>query len=593
MNAASPSAPPMSETAKEKLAAVFAHARRAMVAVAVVSAVLNVLLLSGSLYMMLVYDLVLPGRSVPTLVGLALMVLVAYAFQGTLEYVRSRVLLHFSALVDVDINRDVHSLVGMLARMQNATDAMQPVRDLDQLRTFLSGPGPSAIVDLPWMLFFIVILFLLHPYLGITVLIGGAILVFMTFLTEKLTKDRTQDLVKYNSARLTLAETTRRHAESLSALGMMDRIGARWSTASEQYLGAQDKLNGVSSTLSNLTKILRMVLQSGVLTVGALLVLADQATGGVIFASSILSSRALAPVEGAIANWRGFVAARQSWARLKALIGAMPQRTDVDMLPAPVADLAVEDLSLGPPGTGRATVQGVRFRAQAGQAVAILGPSGCGKSSLVRGLVGIWPLTGGHVRLDGADLEQWPAEVLGKYVGYLPQNVELIEGTVAENIARFDPDANSERVIAAAQLAGVHDLVLHLPDGYNTQVGPDGRSLSGGQRQRIGLARALYGDPFLLVLDEPNSNLDNEGEAALARAMAHSCARGAVVVVVAHRPAVLDAVDLVLLMKDGRAVAFGPKEQLVPHLLPNRKADEAQPAAPAPAPPASPSASVH
>lgn len=563
------------EIAQQRLNLILQHARRAMIATFVLSAALNILLLSGSLYMMMVYDMVLPSRSVPTLVGLALLVLVAYAFQGVLEFIRSRVLLHFSAAVDIDLSSDVHELICLLSRTQADMDSLQPMRDLDQLRQFLAGPGPSALVDLPWMLFFIVILFLLHPYLGLTVLVGGAFLVFLTFLTERLTAEKNKRLLILAGARQQVAEVSRRHAEVLTALGMQGRVAERWKRSSGQFLAAQERLNFIANSLSNLTKILRMVLQSGVLTVGALLVLEEQASGGVIFASSILSSRALAPVEAAIANWRGFVGARQGWARLKALILAMPPATTGDILAAPEQTLAVENVTLGPPGTQHLTVQGVTFGLSAGQAVAILGPSGCGKSTLVRALAGIWPLAAGAVRLDGADLAQWPAETLGRHIGYLPQNVELIAGTVAENIARFDPAARSEDTIAAARLAGVHDLILHLPEGYNSQVGADGRALSGGQRQRIGLARALYGNPFLIVLDEPNSNLDASGEEALASALADVRARGAIVVAVAHRPSLLQSVDLVLLMRDGRAVAFGPKEKLLGNLLPDRRQENA------------------
>lgn len=570
------------DAAKQRLGLILLHARKAMIATFVLSAVLNVLLLSGSLYMMMVYDMVLPSGSIPTLVGCAILVLIAYAFQGVLDYIRSRVLLHFSAAVDVDLSSDVHKLMGIMARTQTQMDSLQPMRDLDQLRQFLAGPGPSALVDLPWMLFFIIILFLLHPYLGITVLIGGAILVFLTFLTERLTSEKNQKLMALAGARQMVADITRRHAESISALGMEGRVAARWRVTSGQFLAAQEKLNAIANSLSNLTKILRMVLQSGVLTVGALLVMDQQASGGVIFASSILSSRALAPVEAAIANWRGFVGARQGWARLKTLILAMPELPSADMLPPPDKLMEAEDVTLGPPGTDRLTVQGVKFGLRAGEGLAILGPSGCGKSTLVRALAGIWPLKSGAVRLDNADLTQWPPDTLGRYIGYLPQNVELITGTVAENIARFDPDAISEDVIKAAKLAGVHDLILHLPDGYNSQVGPDGRALSGGQRQRIGLARALYGDPFLIILDEPNSNLDAQGEEALASAIADVRARGAIVIAVAHRPSLLASVDLVLLMKEGKSIAFGPKEKLVGHLLPDsrpQRAAEQPPAA--------------
>lgn len=554
--------------ARAKLDAIRGHAKRAVMSIAVVSAVLNILLLSGSLYMLLVYDMVLPSGSVPTLFGIALMLLVAYAFQGVLDFIRARLLIHFAAAVDVDLARETHSMIRLLSRTQARADSLQPMRDLDQVRSFLSGMGPTALVDLPWILFFMVILFLLHPYLGLTVLVGGLILIYLTYLTEKMTSPRAQQLSTFNARRMVEADTARRHAEPLRAMGMESRMADRWVKAGEQFLGAQEQLSSVSATLSNITKVMRMVLQSAILTVGALLVIAGEATGGIIIASSILGSRALAPVESAIANWRSFVSARQSWTRLRDLLLATPDDETVDILPRPSQLLAVEEATLGPPGTDLRTVEGVSFSVRAGHAVAVLGASGSGKSTLVRALTNIWPLESGAVRLDGAELDQWPPDTLGRHVGYLPQNVELIGGTVAANIARFDPQATPEKIIAAARLAGVHDLILRLPDGYNSDVGTDGRALSGGQRQRIALARALYDDPFMIVLDEPNSNLDTEGEEALAKAVRHVCDRGGIVILVAHRPSILAAVDNVLLMRDGQAVAYGPKQKIVPQLLP-------------------------
>lgn len=535
-----------------------------MIAIGVLSAVLNILLLGGSIYMMLVYDMVLPSGSLPTLFGLAALLLLVYLVQGVLDFLRGRILLHFAAGVTVELNRDVHALVGLISRLHNTADGLQPVRDLDQIRGFLSGLGPTALVDLPWILFFGGLLFLLHPYIGLTVLGGGTALIALTLLTERLTNGRNNELTTLNATRMQVAETTRRHVEVIAANGMQQRFEDMWSAASTRHLDSQEKLSGAVSALSNLTKMLRMLLQSGVLTVGAILVIDHQASGGVIFASSILSSRALAPVEGAIGNWRGFVAARQSWARLKAMLQSRPEPVAVDMLPAPHATLSVDGLFLAPPGARSMTLQGIDFRLKAGDALAVLGPSGSGKSSLVRAIAGVWPLLQGHVRLDGADITQWPPDRLGAYLGYVPQNAELIAGTIAQNIARFDPAAPAERIVEAARLAGVHDLIVHLPDGYNSEVGVDGLNLSGGQRQRIALAQALYGDPFLIILDEPNSNLDLAGEQALADAIAHSRARGAIVVVVAHRPSVLSSVNLVLLLNAGRAQAFGSAEQLVP-----------------------------
>jgi PrtD family type I secretion system ABC transporter len=552
----------------EKLKAILRDSRKAMVGIGVLSVALNVLLLSGSLYMMMVYDMVLPSRSVPTLFGLAVLVLIAYVFQGVLDFIRSRLLIHFANAVDVDLNRDVHALIIMLGRKQAAGDATQPMRDLDQLRSFLSGAGPSALVDMPWMLFFIAVLFLLHPYLGITVLVGGAVLVTITYLVEKMTKEPSAQLMEWNTRRLLEAEAARRHAEVFTAMGMQQRMGDRWVATSQTMLAAQGRLSAVVNGMGNLSKISRMVLQSAVLTVGALLVMKQMATGGVIFASSILSSRALAPLESIIGNWRGFISARQSWARLHKWLAEMPDTEKLQWLPAATNKLELQSVTLGPPGSSEPTVRGVSLLVKAGEGVAILGPSGCGKSTLVRAITGVWALGDGHVRLDGAAIEQWPAQEWGRQIGYVPQNVELLEGSVAENIARFDPQATSDAVVEAAKAAGVHDLILKLPKGYNTHVGREGQTLSGGQKQRIALARALYGDPFLIVLDEPNSNLDEEGDQALMGAIRQARARGAIVIAVAHRASILQAMDLVVLMQEGRLIGFGPKERMVPHLLP-------------------------
>lgn len=554
------------ELLRSRLTRVLAHTRRTLIAVGIISAVLNVLLLGGSIYMMLVYDFVLPSRSVPTLVGLAVFVTVIYAIQGLLDFIRSRLLMHFGAALDTDLSPDVFRIVSMLARTPMDGDPLQPVRDLDQLRAFLGGPGPSTLADLPWMFLFIGFLFMLHPYLGLTVLFGGVVLIVMTYLTERLTVEKSKQMQAVSNRRIKIADVTRRHSEAIVANGMEERICASWLDASRTYLAAQEQLTGVASRMGSITRMLRLLLQSGVLTVGALLVIEQSATGGVIFASSILSARALAPIEGAIANWRSFVSARQSWARLKAMVGMLPENPSPNLLAAPTQTLRVENLSVAPPGSERRTVISATFGVDAGSAIAVIGPSGSGKSSLVRALVGVWPAIGGTIRLDGADLSQWNRQELGLHIGYVPQSVELIEGTIAQNIARFDPDADAEVVVAAAKEAGVHDLILQLPNGYNTSVGPDGQALSGGQRQRIALARALFGRPFLIVLDEPNANLDSVGDEALSQAILAARARGAIVVTVAHRPSVLGAVDRILIMRDGHAVGFGPRDQILAKL---------------------------
>ena len=551
--------------AQSELGQILAQSRAAFIAVAVISAVLNVLMLAGSIFMMLVYDSVLPSRSVPTLVGLLIMIVVVYLFQGVFDVVRGRMLSNVGATVDRGLGARIHEMIGKMAlRVRSQGDGLQPVRDLDNVRTFLASAGPAALIDLPWMLFFILVLFLLHYWLGITVLIGALVLVAITFATERMTREPTKQVTMTTGQRSQLAETSRRHAEVFQAMGMGPRMTKRWVRVSDHNLAAQQQLTNVGSTLGGSSKIARLFLQSLVLAVGALLVIDNEATGGIIFASSIL-------------------AARQSWARLQQWMKELPAEGEVQQLPPPTSTLSVEALSLAPPGANRLTVDGVTFLARAGEAIAVIGPSGSGKSTLVRGICGIWQPVRGTVRLDGAALDQWSNEDLGQHLGYLPQNVELLDGTVAENIARFDPAAASDAVIAAAKLAGVHDLIVRLPEGYQTPVGVDGSSLSAGQRQRIALARALYGDPFLIVLDEPNSNLDADGETALAEAVNSARARGAIVVLVAHRQSILSVVDNILYMRDGRALAYGPKEEVMRKLTgnepPKKIAGQAAPAA--------------
>jgi ATP-binding cassette subfamily C protein len=546
------------------LASLLPTLRRALFGIVLLSTFLNILLLSGSIYMMLVYDLVIPGRSLPTLTGLLILVVIAYAFQGLLEAIRGRLLVHMASNVDVELEERAHGLVASLSRLAPHQDANQPVRDIDQVRSFLSSAGPTAFADLPWVLFFVAVLFLLHPYLGITVLIGALCLIGLTMLTEQVSRPATESLVNLNRERQQVIETTRRHADVIHAMGMQHRLRSQWRAANTAYRGGHVRLASTVAELGTAGKVFRMLLQSIVLSVGALLVLSGKASGGVIFASSILSSRALAPIELVIANWRGFVGARQSWFRLIHAFEVNDKDTEPKLpLPSPSRQLSIEGLTLVPAGGSVATVRNVSMIAFAGEAIAVLGPSGCGKSTLLRGLAGILPAASGDVRLDGATFGQWSQDVLGNHIGYLPQNVELLPGTVADNIARFEPDAPPQLVIAAAKQAGVHDMIQHLPDGYNTDVGVGGSRLSGGQRQRIALARALYRDPFLILLDEPNSNLDQEGELALIDAVRTATARNAIVIAVAHRQSILAAMHNVLVMGDGVAQNYGPLSSML------------------------------
>jgi ATP-binding cassette subfamily C protein len=432
--------------------------------------------------------------------------------------------------------------------------------------------GPSAFFDLPWLPLYLAICFAFHVMLGVTALVGAIILVSLTVVTEYLSRQPARAAIGLAARRNDLAAASRRNAEVMVAMGMAGRLGKRWSEANARYLAGNQNASDVSGGLGAIAKVLRMMLQSAVLGVGAYLVIHQEATAGIIIAGSILSARALAPVDLAIAHWKTFVAARQSWHRLNRLLDQMPPRSTPTQLQTPTSRLSVEAVSMVAPGDQRPIIHDVTFALVAGQGLGVIGPSGSGKSSLIRALVGVWTPARGKVRLDGAALDQWSSDALGRHIGYLPQDVELFTGTVAQNISRFDPEARSDDIIAAAKEAGVHEMIIKMRDGYNTEVGEQGSALSAGQAQRVALARALYGDPFLVVLDEPNSNLDTEGDEALTRAVRAARERGAVVVVVAHRPIGIEGVDQILVLKDGRMQAFGPKEQVLAQVLQPRVA---------------------
>ncbi|WP_288409988.1 type I secretion system permease/ATPase [uncultured Sphingomonas sp.] len=549
-----------------ELRAAMSRFRAVFVMIVVISAILNVLLLAGSIYMLMIYDSVLPGRSIPTLVGLLALVTLAYLFQAFFDQIRAGLLSDVGNGLDLALSRRVQSAMGqmVLNGRPPTGDGLVPMRDLDQVRSFISGTGLATMIDLPWIVFFLGILFMLHVWLGVTTLIGALILLALTLVTNRVMKQPSSQLHLLNAERNGLAETNLRHVELFAALGMRDRMRGRWEAVNDRYVALSDRVSRRGAKLGGVSKVLRLLLQSVILSVGALLVISGKASGGVIFASSVLSGRALAPVDQAIANWRNLIGARQGWARLREMLARVPVRdTGATRLPPPRDGLYVESLTVGPPGSGQTTLHGVQFRLHAGDALGLIGPSGAGKTTLARALLGLWPAQSGSVRLDGAALDQWWPEDLGAAMGYLPQTVELVAGTIAENIARFDPDATSDAVIAAARRAGVHSLITRLPMGYDTEIGDDGRQLSAGQRQRVGLARALYGDPFLVVLDEPNSNLDAEGEAALGEAIVGIRERGGIVVVIAHRPSVLGHVNKIMYLRDGQIELFGPRDQVM------------------------------
>jgi ATP-binding cassette subfamily C protein len=553
---------------KSELAEALTQCRGAFGSVMAFSALINVLMLTGPLFMLQVYDRVLPSRSVPTLVCLGLLMAGLYSFQALLEAIRSRVLVRVGSYLDESLAPRIYDVVVRLPlRLRGGGDGTQPLRDLDHIRSFLSSGGPSALADLPWAPFYLAICFMFHWLIGISAVIGGIILTIITICAEIFSRGPIRAASTHQATRNTLLEASRRNAEVVRAMGMGQRLGSRWSKANTEHLKSQRLASDVSGGLGSLSKALRMLLQSAVLGLGAWLVINQEASGGVIIASSILVSRALAPVELAIANWKGFVSARQGWRRLTNMMAMLPVEEIPLELPAPAGALVVEGIAAVPPSERRVVLNDVSFDLKAGAGLGVIGPSASGKSSLARVLVGVWPAARGKVRLDGAALEQWSPEILGNHIGYLPQDVELFDGTVAENIGRFDHQPDAEKVINAAKAAGAHDLILSLPNGYDTPIGEGGTSLSAGQRQRVALARALYGDPFLVVLDEPNSNLDDEGDRALTGAIANVRRRGGIVIVIAHRPSALAAVDQVLVLANGQKVKMGPKEEVLRAVL--------------------------
>jgi len=560
--------PTANPSQRSELGAALHACRSAFIGVGVMSAVINFLYLTGSFFMLEIYDRVLPSRSIPTLVGLVVLAGGLYIVQGVLDLIRGRILIRIGSTLDELLSRRVYETVVRLPlRIGNRAEGLQPLRDLDNVRSFLSSMGPGALFDLPWLPLYLAICFAFHPLIGITALVGAILLIALTVMTEYLTSEPMKRSTNLAMRRQDLALASRRNAEVLAAMGMAGRVGKRWDESNKDYLSSTQRASDVAGGLGAIAKVMRMMLQSAVLAVGAYLVINQQATAGIIIAGSILSARALAPVDLAIAHWKGFVAARQSWHRLNKLLGMLPEQAAPTLLEAPSKKLSVEALTVNPPGEQKVVVAELTFALEAGQGVGVIGPSGSGKSSLARALVGVWQPMRGKVRLDGAALDQWSPEILGGHLGYLPQDVELFAGTIAQNISRFADDASSDDIIAAAREAHVHDLIIGMREGYDTQIGDQGSVLSAGQAQRIALARALYGNPFLVVLDEPNSNLDSEGDAALNKAILAVRARGGIVVVIAHRPIGIESVDQVLVLKDGRSQAFGPKDAVLGQVL--------------------------
>ncbi|SDP13795.1 ATP-binding cassette, subfamily C [Phyllobacterium sp. YR620] len=545
------------------------------------SGIINILALTGSFYMLQIYDRALTSGSVPTLLALSALAIGLYLFQGLFDIIRSQVLVRVGARLDAKIAPLAHQVAIDMPRFGFSTaEALERGRDVDTVRSFLGSQGPVALFDLPWMPLYLIFVYMLHPYLGALTFGGAFVLSVLTVITELMTRRLASSTHQSAIARNAIADSNARNAEILKAMGFAGRAVSRFNAANQEHLQLQTRTNDISGTFGAVSRVLRMVLQSAVLGLGAWLTIQGELSAGAIIAASVASARALAPVDLAIGNWKGLVAARNAFNRLKETVVALAGNEAPMQLPAPTASLKVEKITIAAPGSGRVLLSEVSFEIKAGQALGIIGPSGGGKTTLARALTGIWPALRGSVRLDDADLTQWSDDNLGQYIGYLPQDVALLDATVEENIARLEEDADARAIVEAAQITGIHEMIVRMPDGYRTALGPQGASLSGGQRQRIGLARALYKNPFLVVMDEPNSNLDGEGEMALTETIKAIRARGGIAVVIAHRPSALAAVDLVAVIQNGKMVAFGPKEEILKSAAPadpgNRQAPAAQ-----------------
>lgn len=541
--------------------------KRSVGAIACFSALINILALVGSIFMLEVYDRVLPSRSLPTLIVLSILVAGLFLFYGLLELIRARVLVRLATTLDAEISGTVFkALVRRPLEQSSAPTEATALRDMDIVRSFASGPGPTVLFDLPWVPFYLWVIYLFHPLLAVVAMAGIFALVAIMILTEACCRAPTRKVSQHFRDRQCLAETSHRRGEALVAMGMVERIGERLQRANNEYVAAHQKLADYAGAFGTAARVLRISLQSAILAMGAYLVIRHDATSGVMIAASVISARALAPLDASIPIWKNWVAARESWSRLVRLLETTESTAKL-LLPCPHVQLSVECASVAPPGSRTLTVCDVSFRLGSGQGLGIIGPNASGKSSLARLLVGAWKPVRGQIRLDGASLDQWTSDALGGHIGYLPQNIALLPGSIADNISRFDETASADDIIAAANAAHVHDIIVGLPDGYETLLKDPIVGLSTGQQQRIALARALYREPFLVVLDEPSANLDPEGEAALLKAMIGVRQRGGIVVVIAHHPSTLAAVDTILILRNGKIDSIGPKDEVLSRVL--------------------------
>lgn len=558
-------------TPYNELAEILISFKRAFRTVGVFSAVINLLMLMPALYMLQLYDSVLTSRNEMTLLMLTLIMLGAYIFMGALEYVRSFVLIRVGAQFDLKLNKRVYTAAFEQSLRHGNSNAGQALQDLTNLRQFLTGNALFAFFDAPWFPIYLLVIFLFNVWLGVFALLGTAVLVLLAYINEKISHKLLAEANAVAVASTTMATNNLRNAEVIEAMGMLPNLQTRWYKLHSRFLNLQAEASEKSGVVSAFSKATSVALQSLMLGLGALLVLEDSISPGMMIAGSILLGKAISPVQLLISVWRQFGSTRSAYERLTKLLEENPDRQPGMALPKPQGAVSVENVVAAPPGSKVPIIKGLVFAVGAGEVLGVIGPSGSGKSTLARLLVGVWPATAGKVRLDGADVYQWNKDELGPHIGYLPQDIELFAGTISENIARFG-EIDSEKVILAAKRAGVHEMILSMPKGYDTLLGDGGGGLSGGQKQRIGLARAMYGDPSLIVLDEPNSNLDDVGERALLAAIVDLRNRGKTIVVITHRTSIISATTKLLLLREGALQMFGPTDQVLAELNKQKQA---------------------
>ena len=552
------------KTAKyPELAASFNDVKSYFIYAGLFSAAVNLLMLVPVIYMLQVYDRVVSSGSYSTLAMLTLLMVALTAALGGFEWVRSMILIAASNRIEKNLRRRVSDATFKRALLTGgAVSNSQPLSDLSSLRQFLTGNGLFAFFDAPWFPIYVFVMFMFHPLFGYAAIFAGIVMVALAYTTEKVTSKKLQDANSQSNWINNQVNGTLKNSEVIAAMGMADDLRHRQEKRFDQVLTLQTDASRSAGLLQSLSKTFRMVMQSLLLGLGALLALRQEISPGMMIAGSLLLGRALAPIDMLVGTWKGFTLARGQYDRLGQLLNQIPKDADTMSLPAPTGKLSAEQVMVVPPGSKNIVVRGVNMELNAGEALGIVGPSASGKSCLARALLGIWPTYSGKVRLDGADIFAWDRTELGPYIGYLPQDIELFDGSISENICRFG-DVDPDKVVEAAKTAGVHDLILHLPQGYDTVIGGSGGILSGGQRQRIGLARAIYGSPKYLVLDEPNSNLDDQGERELVEAIRRIKSEGATVIIITHRTMVLQCVDKILVMRDGAASHFGPRDQVL------------------------------